>query len=581
MSESQQLFDLVVTGHSSTQPVEALVREILTLLNDHSAHLEFKLSDALLFSNGMVSIRDNISREEANAIRQQLASLGVECDIRPTLQIVPKEVEEGSADAGIYTCPACGHQQAKRKEQNSVRLEACEACGIVGERYHKKQRLQEVMQAESQKHDNERAKRIREVLERAKQEEEAQLQQEARRRLGLAEKPDNIALKVAAALAALCIAFGATYYYIQPTPEEIAQQEEEAAKAKAASEEALAKTMSNVMEKANAIASQMEHPSGSSTDEALAKLEQQPGSDAPAASTANTDSTEKPVTPSAPPEEQPQVSQARMTEALKADAQQPETPADITEKKVKAEASTTAATDMEEQKLVSPRFQITLDVHAENRRRIQQLLKLDEKDLTETIIESVEEPYPRSLLMLDIAEWEIQHQKLERARKAIDRIHRELAQTQDIAQQALITGAISKTHLLLDEWDQAGQSLQQATETARSLPQLPEQIELLTRLANEQTLFGNQIAARQILEEATQLAQTPPLAGEPPRSDSFVQIASSYAMITDFAEANKLLPKVEDAAKRQQLAEFIDKLQHRVEQVRAEYLQTAAGIPQP
>lgn len=51
--------------------------------------------------------------------------------------------------------------------------------------------------------------------------------------------------------------------------------------------------------------------------------------------------------------------------------------------------------------------------------------------------------------------------------------------------------------------------------------------------------------------------------------------ASGYAMLTDFAEANKLLSSVEDPNKRQKLAEFIDKLQHRVEQVRAEYLQTA------
>lgn len=585
MSESQQLFDLVVTGHSSTQPVEALVREILTLLNDHSAHLEFKLSDALLFSNGMVSIRDNISREEANAIRQQLAPLGVECDIRPTLQIVPKEVEEGSADAGIYTCPACGHQQAKRKEQNSVRLEACEACGIVGERYHKKQRLQEVMQAESQKHDNERAKRIREVLERAKQEEEAQLQQEARRRLGLAEKPNPLG-KVAAVLAVVAVlggSFGTVYYLNTPSAEEqqaaAEQAKEQAGAAGPSGEKGVAITIDAGNVPPEAVAAVMKAGEKLGGGKGGAAFKPDPKAEP-------TEANVTPATAAAPPAPSPEqvrqqreTRQAKMTEALRHDFQQKQEQA--TEHKVQGLASAEAITSIEETQLVKPRFGMLPEVHAENRRRIQQLLKLDEKDLTETIIESVEEPYPRSLLMLDIAEWEIQHQKLERARKAIDRIHRELAQTQDIAQQALITGAISKTHLLLDEWDQAGQSLQQATETARLLPQLPEQIELLTRLANEQTLFGNQIAARQILEEATQLAQTPPPAGEPPRSDSFVQIASSYAMITDFAEANKLLPKVEDAAKRQQLAEFIDKLQHRVEQVRAEYLQTAAGIPQP
>lgn len=601
MSESQQLFDLVITGHSSTQPVEALVREILTLLNDHSAHLEFKLSDALLFSNGMVSIRDNISREEANAIRQQLAPLGVECDIRPTLQIVPKEVEEGSADAGIYTCPACGHQQPKRKEQNSVRLEACEVCGIVGERYHKKQRLQEVMQAESQKHDNERAKRIREVLERAKQEEEVRLQQEARRRLGLAEKPNPLG-KVAAALAVVAVlggSFGTVYYLNTPSAEEqqaaAEQAKEQTGAAGSSGEKGVAITIDAGNVPPEAVAAVMKageklgggkggaDAGGGSGAEAgsepASAFKPDPKAESAEANAASATAAAPPAPSPEQARQQRETRQVKMTEALRHDFQQKQEQA--TEHKVQGLASAEAITSIEEMQLVKPRFGMLPEVHAENRRRIQQLLKLDEKDLTDTIIESVEEPYPRSLLMLDIAEWEIQHQKPERAHKAIDRIHRELAQTQDIAQQALITGAISKTHLLLDEWEQAGQSLQQSTETALLLPQLPEQIELLTRLANEQTLFGNQIAARQILEEATQLAQTPPSAGEPPRSDSFVQIASSYAMITDFAEANKLLPKVEDATKRQQLAEFIDKLQHRVEQVRVEYLQTAAGIPQP
>ncbi|QLQ33227.1 MAG: hypothetical protein HZT40_18345 [Candidatus Thiothrix singaporensis] len=265
MSESQQLFDLVVTGHRSDKPVEALVREILTLLDDHSPHLEFKLSDALLFNNGMTSIRDGVTHEEAEDIRQRLLTLNVDCDIRPTLQIVPKEAEISVAETAVYTCPACGHQQPKRPPSDG-RLEACEACGIVGERYQKGQRLQQVMESEKHRHENERSKRIREVLERAKQEEEALLQQEARRRLGLTEKPNRIGLKIAAAVAAISIGLGAVYYLNQPSPEELAKQEEEAAKAAAEAEqkkqEALAKTVQKVAEMSGRIQNMI--PSGAS-----------------------------------------------------------------------------------------------------------------------------------------------------------------------------------------------------------------------------------------------------------------------------------------------------------------------------
>ncbi|MBU0656097.1 MAG: hypothetical protein KJ914_13335 [Gammaproteobacteria bacterium] len=571
MADSEQLFDLVVLGHDSHKPVEILVKDILNLLDDNSPYLEFKLSDALLFNNGMVSIRDGITFEAAQEIRKKLATLAVDCDIRPTLQLIPKEMEETGVEAAIYTCPACGHKQAKRKQQNG-RLESCEVCGIVGERYLQKQKLEQVMDAERHRHENDRAKRIREVLERAKQEEEALLQAEARRRLGLAEKPDNIGIKIAAVVAALSISFGTVYYLNQPTPEEIAQQEKQAAEQQQAKEEqqkeAMAKTMAAATERA-----------GDMTD----MLEKIPASGA-AEPTGNPEEaiaeTVSPMPPAAPPENKPEPKteerQAQMTEALKADSQQPETPAEVTEAKVKEEASSSAIIAMEEEKLTPPRLQVFPDVHAENRRRIQQLLKLDESDLTDMIIDKAEEPYQRALLLLDIVEWQLQNNKPDKAQETIARIPQELDKTQDISQQALILGCISKTHLLQDAWEEAGNSLQQAMEKAETLPQLPEQISLLTRLANEQSLFGNQIAARQILETAGKLSESLPESVEP-RSSALVQLASGYAMITDFAEANKLMDKVQDPAKRQKLAEFIDKLQHRVEQVRAEYQQAAVN----
>lgn len=452
-------------------------------------------------------------------------------------------------------------------------MEICEVCGIVGERYHQKQRLQEVIKSEQQKHENERSKRIREVLERAKQDEEAMLQQEARRRLGLAEKPDKIGVKIAAVVATLGITFGTVYYLNQPTEEEIAQQEAAAAEAAAEAEKKQEEAMMASMQKATKMAEKLQQNMGAAGS----------GGVMDAATEGNASDTNPQAKQAPSPEQQQQQqreqTQVKMTEALKSDAKKPETPEETTERQVKTQVSATAIAEMEGQQLAAPRFQITQDEHAESRRRILQLLKLDEADLTNTIIEQTREAYPRTLLMLDIAEWQWQHRQPENAQKTIARIQQELEKTQDVTQQALILGGISKAHLMRDEWEQAGQSLQQATEKALSLPETSRKIELLARLANEQTLFGNQIAAQKVLEEASKLTDTLPEDVEP-RSNSFVQLASGYAMITDFASANRLLPKVEDPAKRQKLAEFIDKLQLRVEQVRAEYQQAAAsGVP--
>lgn len=47
-------------------------------------------------------------------------------------------------------------------------------------------------------------------------------------------------------------------------------------------------------------------------------------------------------------------------------------------------------------------------------------------------------------------------------------------------------------------------------------------------------------------------------------------------MLSAFAEANDFMKKINDATKRQKMAEFIDKLNQRIQQVRAEYQQSAS-----
>lgn len=575
MSESEptQLFDLVVVGHSSDQPVEALVREILDLLGDHSSYLEFKLSDALLFDSGLVSIRDNIGFEEANAIRQKLGALNVECDIRPALQIVPKESEAEKEAQGVYTCPACGHKQKKQRTQKG-QLETCEVCGIVGERYLQKQRLQEVMESERQQHENDRSKRIREVLERAKIEEEAMLREEARRRLGLENKDkDKLVIKVAAVVATLAISFGSIYYLNTSGSEEataVAEGEAEDTEAGAAGDSGAPAAAS-----AEGTSPAVVIQGGNVSPQAIAAVMKNAdaslsgGSGGGGGSSATQDaSLPAPASPQQV-QQQRQAEQQRITTALRDDVEQAEQQ-DPKERKVLETASSEALNTIEYEQLTRPRFKMLLAEHDENRRRIRQYLRLEEMGLIDMLIEQVEEPYPRTLLLLDMAEWQLGQEKFAEADQTIARINREHQQTEDISQQALILGVISKTHLLYNEWEAAGRSLQQAMEGAKSLPEFTRQIELLSRLANEQTLFGNQIAARQILEEAGKIIRAAP-ANSQPDTDNFVQLATSYAMLTDFDQADDLLGSIDNPDKRQQVAEFIDTLKYRVEQVRAEY----------
>ncbi len=387
---TEKLYDLVVIGHTSDKPLDSLIKAILTLLGDNSPKLEFKLSDALLFNNGMASIKEAINLEQAQAIQQKLRSLQVECDIRPTLQLVEKEAEVVEVSKEVYTCPACGHQQPKmRNVSGSSQLEACEQCGIVGERFEYNKKRQEVLQRERAKLETERARQLRDTLERAKLDEEEHLRQEAKRKLGVANASDkSVVIKVAAALAVLAIGLGSIYYLSQPTEEEIAAQEAEAIKAKAEAKAKIAKSMAEVMNQAQKLTSGMggidpaelnAHPVAEMQDEStLAEVEK--------------------------PEER----QAKMVTALKKDNEAPKDEAlkpDIErEKKVQDTMHTEVVAQNEQQKIITPRFLVPLDQQVENKRRIQQLLKLDEIDLADSIVQKTADAYARTLLILDIVD---------------------------------------------------------------------------------------------------------------------------------------------------------------------------------
>ena len=208
---TEQLFDLVVVDYPSSKNIDALVQSIMQMLGEQSPRLEFKLSEALLFNNGMTSIREGLTESEAEDLRKNLAMLGIDCDLRPTLQLVAKDSEE-EQDVALYTCPACGHIQPKVKENNKNLLDSCEICGIVGERYQLKKHKKQVLEDENQRADHERAQRIREVLEKAKLEEEALLREEARRQLGLI-KEETLLPKLIGGILSVFLIVGGLYYY--------------------------------------------------------------------------------------------------------------------------------------------------------------------------------------------------------------------------------------------------------------------------------------------------------------------------------------------------------------------------------
>lgn len=510
MSQTEALFDVVVTGHRTDKNISTLVAEVQALLKDNSPQLEFKLSDALLFEGKSSPIRENLNIQTAKALVQHLHHLGINGQIRPALQIVPKAPETAAVSADVYTCPACGHQQPKRPQSHDGRLESCEKCGIVGERYQRKTRLNEAMQTQQQKHNLNRDKQLAEALRLAKIKEEAMLQEEAKRRLGLLDdsKP-HLGIKIAAAVAAISITIGILYYLNQPTAEELATQQ---ATGQAPQANGLAKAIKNVLAQIKAAAGSSENGEGID----ITALTGQGNAAVP---DENTKTTQKPEP--LPPE-----------------------------------AIATAIGNEEWKTLLPARFQMPLPEFQQQVQRLREHLTAQQTEQADALIAQTAETYPRVLLLLEMTEWQLQHQQRDMASLNIVLIQAELGKATDAPTQALVTGALSKAHALFEEWKDSEQFQQQAIANAKTLPQAAEQVALLTRLANEQALFASPLAAQNLLANAQTIAETLPVSTDT-RSNAFAQIAASHVLLAAYPAAQRLLSQVENQETRQKLVKFI------------------------
>ena len=513
MSQAEALFDIVVTGHNTNKNISVIVNEVQALLKDNSPQLEFKLSDALLFEGRANAIRENLNLEDAKALAQQLHNLGILGQIRPALQIVAKAPQTATVSSEIYTCPACGHKQPKQTQSHEGRLESCEKCGIVGERYQRKARLNQAIEEQQQKHNLSRDKQLGEALRLAKIKEDAMLQDEAKRRLGLLDDgKTHLGIKIAAAVAAISIGIGTLYYLNQPTAEELATQQEAGQLPQA---NGLSKAIKNII-------AQIKSAAGASSSDDNGE-----GIDVTALTG---DSTTDPLA---------------------------ETGKTVPKQAPLAPEAVNAAINNEEWKdLLPARFLMPAAEYQQQVQRLREHLTANQTDQADTLITQIPEAYPRVLLLLEMTEWHMQKKQRDMASLNLVFIQAELSKAEDIPTQALITGVLSKAHALLEEREDSEHFQQQSVTVAKTLPEAAEQATLFSRLANEQALFASPLAAQNLLTTAQEIAETLPNNSEA-QSNAFAQIAASHVLLAAYPNANRLLSKVQDQEKRQKLAKFI------------------------
>ena len=555
---SEQLFDLVITGHDSHKTDEALVSDLLELLNDHSPKLEYKLSEALLFSNNMVAIRERINIKEANALRQRLSSLAVHSDIRPTLQVMAKPIE-----AAIYTCPACGHQQTKQ-EEGYGRYDVCEACGIVGERYNQKLRMQEVMISERQRYENEKSKSILDALAQAKLDQENRLREEARRRLGLLPRSNKLLKIIAGVMASLVFvaSFGVAYY-LKNKPDT------EAGAAKVESSEPLGDQAS--INRAGAAGPEGKQSlvtiqSGNVSSEAVAAL-MKAGEHSALKTPSTLKETEANLQASATNNSNAELNDTSQgTAGSEAEAKAQGTLAAKGDSLAQPQPALGEATPSIELVKILKNNQLLGTKHTDlslvkQRERVAQLLKLGESDLAALVVEEALDPYHASLLLLDIAQWELQNHAESSVLQKLDLMQNLLSRTRNVDQQVLVLGVLSHAQQLTNQQARAAASLASAIEKIRSLPKRSVQADLLVQLAQAQALLGNAKTTRQILKIAEPLLSH--------KATYFAQFIAAYMLIGDLEAAKKQLSVLENSAQREKLSDLINDLESPLTQGKA------------
>ena len=184
---ANELYDLILFGlQEDVSDPQQSIRTLAAALKID----ECFIAEAVQGSSGVV-LRRGMPKDIAERYRVALAKAGAVCNIRPAsaaavgLSLAP--IEEASAEARAFTCPACGYTQ--NLQENDEQLLTCPSCGVVPEKYLKLQEEQaerERIKARLLKQNEaQRAQREAEAAERAEQARREALEEEIRKELAL------------------------------------------------------------------------------------------------------------------------------------------------------------------------------------------------------------------------------------------------------------------------------------------------------------------------------------------------------------------------------------------------------------
>ncbi|MEZ5478368.1 MAG: hypothetical protein R3E95_13075 [Thiolinea sp.] len=556
-------YDLVILHHTSDKTVETLVQDLLVLLDKvGDPYLEYKLSEALLFEKSSSAILDGIDEEQGKYYQDEFRKLKVETELRPTLQLVDKETENED-DKPTYTCPACGHQQP---QAGSDDMNTCNQCGVVGEKFSKSRKRQEVFETEKRKMEQQRQKDKKAAQEQADMAETEAMRQEARARLGIREKfnikdkGQAVSVLVGAAVVSV---MGVAGYFIMDTlssgadPAETSMVQGDAP----ASGEPQEKGKGGVnltIQGGNGtivVGDKQLSAAGKSGPEGL--------SNEPASGTGLSSETAQAsgMTSETPASDAP--ASAQQMAALTPD-NAPQTAA-----KRQNTASTSAAEIAILKQLLTPaqdnraRYFKTLSApdYQEYRQQVERLLELNKPELALVFAEELEDPYVAALLIMQISQSPAFKQRSTLQDSVLLSLKNLAAQTVDRPQNALLSAALAQGFALSGDQDSAvgvlDAGIASLTETQHELAQ---RYAALAQMERDLQEFGHAEGAKRI--SAAMQTYTARLPGADPlqTTRNLTQLAASELASYHFESAQRWLQQVPAADARTQLLAHLDNI---------------------
>lgn len=518
---SEPLYDLVIQHHASVEPIDRLVRDLLILLDkEGDPYIEYKLSEGLLFPESKTTILETVTKDEGEYYQKRFREMMVETVLRPTLQLMAKEVEvEDTSPGNLHTCPACNHQQPRSKSG----MNTCENCGLVAEKYQRHQKREDILAQESRKYKNQQDKLMREALERARLDEDERLRREARQQLGLESKKRPLDIAIGVTAIVLMVIAG---ILIVTTI-----KREETKTIKAAQQQVLdAKQIELALKPtAKIVVAGISDPSKRPTVEASHLL---PGEDA------DESTLQKPAEPT------PQVS----TELTQTEIDQLKQLLTLNS----ANAYFTKTTDE----------QFNID-----HQKLARLLELHKPELAIAFVNSLSDQYAGALLMLDVVQYEIR-QNTHGNDGDILRTFNTLLSRAPAIQQPLVGASFSLMFRLQGQATNAHLALEPTIKDLKSndnsllfLEAKPlggsaqiQKLGIILQIIKDYHHFGQGEAAKEFLtvaEEMLAVAPTEPLA----QAEAMTLLASACLVLDDKNQATEWLNKITDANARKQLLE--------------------------